>query len=121
MKLLIRWLVTAASLFVAAWLVPGIYVEDGNAWLAFAVMAAILALVNAIIRPILSFLSCGCIVLTMGLFMLIINAFTLWFSSWVAQEFLNIGFVVDGFWPALIGGIIVSIVSFVLSLLLTDD
>lgn len=121
MKLLIRWLITVASLFVAAWLIPGINVQDTNAWIAFGVMAVILALVNAIIRPILAFLSCGCIVATMGLFMFVINAFTLWFSSWVAQEFLNIGFVVDGFWPALLGGIVVSIVSFVLSLLLTDD
>jgi putative membrane protein len=84
-------------------------------------MAAVLGLVNAIIRPILAFLSCGCIVATLGLFMLVINGFTLWLSSWIAQNWLNIGFYVDGFWPAFWGGIIVGLVSFVLSLVLVDD
>jgi putative membrane protein len=84
-------------------------------------MAIVLGLANAIIRPILALLSCGCIVATMGLFMLVINAFTLWLSSWISVNWLNIGFYVDGFLPALFGGIIVTIVSFVLSMLLKDD
>jgi putative membrane protein len=121
MKLLIRWIIVALSLVVAVWLIPGLRIEDTSAWFAVAVTAAILGLVNAIIRPILAFLSCGCIIATMGLFMLVINALTLWLSSWIAVNFLGIGFYVDGFWPALFGGIVVSIVSFVLSLLLTDD
>jgi putative membrane protein len=121
MKLLLRWIITGIALFVAALVVPGIRVEDTNAWIAFAVMAAILALVNAIVRPILAFLSCGCIVATMGLFMFVINAFTLWLSSYIAVQWLAIGFHVDGFLPALFGGIIVSFVSFVLSLVLVDD
>ncbi|MGD2040392.1 MAG: phage holin family protein [Anaerolineae bacterium] len=121
MKLLIRWFITAAALFVAAWLIPGIRIEDTSAWIAFGVMAAILALVNAIIRPILAFLSCGCIVATMGLFMFVINAFTLWLSAWIAQNFLGVGFYVDTIWAALFGGIIVSVVSFLLSLVLVDD
>jgi putative membrane protein len=66
-------------------------------------------------------LSCGCIVATMGLFMLVINAFTLWLSSWISVNWLNIGFYVNGFLPALLGGVVVSIVSFVLSMLLKDD
>jgi len=74
MKLLVRWLITVAALVAAAFFIPGIRVEDTSAWIAFGIMAAVLALVNAIIRPILAFLSCGCIVLTMGLFMLVINA-----------------------------------------------
>ena len=121
MRLVIRWVVIAISLFVAVWLIPGISIEDSNAWVAVGVMAVVLGLVNAIIRPILAFLSCGCIILTMGLFMLIINALTLWLSSWIAVNWLGIGFVVDGFWPALFGGIVVSIVSFLLSVLLPDD
>jgi putative membrane protein len=120
-KLLIRWLIVAIALVVAVWLIPGIRVEDTNAWIAVGVMAAVLGLVNAIIRPILAFLSCGCIVATLGLFMLVINGFTLWLSSWIAQNWLNIGFYVDGFWPAFWGGIIVGLVSFVLSLVLVDD
>ena len=120
-KLLIRWFIVAVSLGVAVWIVPGISVEGGTAWVAVAIMAIVLGLVNAIIRPILALLSCGCIVATMGLFMLVINAFTLWLSSWISVNWLNIGFSVDGFLPALFGGIIVSIVSFVLSMLLKDD
>jgi putative membrane protein len=121
MKLLIRWGIVAVSVAVAAWLIPGIRIEDTSAWLAVIVMAAILGLVNAIIRPILAFLSCGCIVATMGLFMFVINALTLWLSSWIAQNWFGIGFVVQNFWAALFGGIVVSLVSFLLSLLLRDD
>jgi putative membrane protein len=121
MKLLIRWLIVAVALVVAVWLIPGIRIEDTSAWIAVGVMAVILGLVNAIIRPILAFLSCGCIVATMGLFMLVINALTLWLSSWIAVEWFNIGFYVDGFWPAFLGGIVVSVVSFVLSLFLKED
>ena len=119
-KLLIRWAIVAASLVVAALLVPGISIEGNRAWLVVAIMAAILGLVNAFVRPILQFLSCGCIVATLGLFLFVINALTLWLSSWVAVNWLGVDFVVDGFWPALFGGIIVSIVSFVLNSLLVD-
>jgi len=119
-RLLIRWAVVAASLVVATVVVPGISIQGNRAWLAVAVMAAILGLVNAFVRPILQFLSCGCIVATLGLFLFVVNAFTLWLSSWVAVNWLGVDFVVDGFWPALFGGIIVSIVSFVLNSLLVD-
>ncbi len=120
-KLLIRWFIVAVSLGVAVWLIPGITVEDNRGWVAVAVMAIVLGLVNAVIRPILALLSCGLIVLTMGLFMLVINAFTLWLASWVSVNFLNVGFHVTGFLPALLGGIVVSIVSFALSMVLKED
>ena len=120
MKLLIRWIIVAAALVAAVALIPGIRVEDTNAWIAVGVMAAVLGLVNAFLRPILAFLSCGLIAATLGLFMLAINGFTLWFSSWIAQNWLNVGFYVDGIWPAFWGAIVVSIVSFVLSMVLVD-
>ena len=77
MKILIRWLITAIAIIVTVWLMPGIRIEGTNAFIAVSVMALVLGLVNAIIRPILAFFSCGCIVATLGLFMLVINAFTL--------------------------------------------
>ncbi len=120
MRLIIRWLIVAVALVVAIRLVPGIRVEDTNAWVAVGVMAIVLGLVNAVIRPILSFLSCGVIVLTMGLFMLVINAVTLWLSSYISVNWLGVGFHVDGFWPAFWGALVVSIVSFVLSMLLHE-
>ena len=120
MKFLISWIIILSSLVVAVLIVPGIYIEGTNAWIAFGAMALILGLVNVFIKPILNFLSCGCIALTLGLFMLVINAFVLWFSAYLAN-LLGIGFVVDGFLPAFLGGLIVSVVSFLLSMLFLND
>ncbi len=120
MKLILRWLIIAVSLYVAAWIVPGIAVE-GDAWIAFSVMAIILGLVNAVIRPILKFLSCGFIIITLGLFVFVINAATFMLASEIAQSWFGVGFYVDGFLPALFGSIIVSIVSIILSQILIDE
>jgi putative membrane protein len=119
MRLLIQWLITSVALVAAAVLVPGITVE-GNAWAAFAVMAVILGLVNAVVKPILKLLSCSIIVLTLGLFLLVINGITLWISSWIAVNWFNIGFHVKGFWSAFLGALIVSLVSMILSSLLGE-
>ena len=119
MKLVIRWLIIAASLFVAAWIVPGIRVE-GDAWVTYAVMAVVLGLVNALVRPVLKFLSCGFIIITLGLFVFVINAATLLLSSNIAQNWFNVGYYVDGFGAALLGSIVVSLVSVVLSQILID-
>ena len=120
MKFLIRWVITIAALFVATAIVPGIRVADTNAWIAFAVMALILGLINTFLRPVLQILSIGFIVLTLGIFLLIINAFTLWLSSRIAQAF-GIGFYVDGFFAAFWGSLIVSLVSWLLSLFVRND
>jgi len=120
MKLLIRWVIVSLALFVAAWLVPGIRVE-GNAWVVFAVMAVILGLVNAIVRPLLKLLTCPLILLTLGLFTLVINAITLLLASQIAQKWFSVGFYVDGFWPAFLGALIVSIVTVILSALVRED
>jgi putative membrane protein len=120
MKLLVRWVIAALALFVAAWLVPGITV-DGNGWVVYAVMAVILGLVNAIVRPLLKFLTCPLILLTLGLFVLIINALTLLLASSIAVNWFNVGFYVDGFWSAFLGALIVSIVTVILSALVRED
>jgi putative membrane protein len=120
MKLLVRWVIAALALFVAVWLVPGITV-DGNGWVVYAVMAVILGLVNAIVRPLLKLLTCPLILLTLGLFVLVINALTLLLASSIAVNWFNVGFYVDGFWPAFLGGLIVSIVTVILSALVRED
>jgi putative membrane protein len=120
MRLILRWIISALALFVAAWLVPGIRVDEGG-WVAYAVMAVVLGLVNALVRPVLKILSCPLIILTLGLFVLVINAVTLLLASSIAVNWLGIGFYVDGFWPALWGGIIVSVVTVVLSQVLRDN
>lgn len=121
MKLVIRWVITAVALVAAVWLIPGIRIESQNAWIAVGLMAVSLGFVNAIIRPVLMFLSCGCIILTMGLFMIVVNGLALWAASWISVNLFNVGFYVDGLWPAMLGSIVVSIVSFLLSLLLPDN
>lgn len=120
MNLLIRWIITSLSLFVAAWLVPGIRVAP-EGWTIFAVMAIILGLVNAIIRPILKLLSCPLIILTLGLFVLVINGLTLWLASSIAVRWFHVGFYVDGFWAAFLGALIVSLVSVVLTALFGEE
>ena len=76
-RFLIRWAITAGAVAVAAWLVPGIYVDEPHRIWAVLLVALVLGLVNAFIRPIVALLSCGCIVLTLGLFTLVINALML--------------------------------------------
>jgi len=120
MKLLLRWAITSLSLFVAAWLVPGIRVER-EGWTIFAAMAVILGLVNAIVRPLLKLLSCPLIILTLGVFVLVINAITLWLASAIAVQWFHVGFHVDGFWAAFLGSLIVSIVSVLLNALLREE
>jgi putative membrane protein len=119
MRLIIRWLITTIAVAAAAWLTPG-FTREGNWWVAAIFTALVLGLVNALIRPVMKFFSCGMIVLTLGLFTLVINALCLWLASYISVEWLGIGFSVSSFWSALIGSIIISIVSFLLSFLLPD-
>lgn len=121
MKVIIRWLITAIALFVATLLVPGISIEGNSGFVAVAITAAILGLLNAYLRPLLAFLACGLVILTLGFGLMVINAGTLWLSSWISQNWFGIQFVVNGFWPAFWGGIVVSVVSFLLSIFAYDE
>ena len=116
MSLLISWLVNAIALAVAVWLLDGINVVGDNAWLTLALVAVIFGLVNALIRPLVRFLTCLVNLITLGLFTLVINALMLWLSGWIAQQ-LNIGFEVKNLWWAFLGALIISVVSFVLNLI----
>ncbi len=115
--LLLRWIINAIALAVAATLVSGIHVDGG--WLVLALVALIFGLVNALIRPVVTLLTCPLIILTLGLFTLIINAVMLLLASWIAG-LLGIGFTVDGFGPAFWGALVISIISFVLSLVVHE-
>jgi putative membrane protein len=107
MNLLIRLIVNAVALYLVAYLVPGVVVSSPMGAL---VAALVLGIVNAILRPILIILSLPLEILTLGLFTFVINAALFWFVG-----HLGIGLLVTGFIPALIGSIILGIVSFVLS------
>ena len=115
----IRWAISAFSIYVADWLVSGIRVENDGWWL-YAVMAVILGLVNAFIRPILELLTCPLIILTLGLFTLVINGLSLWAAAGLANVF-GVGFFVDGFWSAFFGALIISIVSVLLNTFVKDQ
>ncbi len=118
---IVRWLIAAAALALTAWIMPGIDITDSDGTLAVLIMAAVLGLVNAIIRPILTLLSCGVVILTMGLFLFVINGVTLWLSAWISENWLSAGFTIDGIFPAIFGAIIVSVISFFLNILVTSD
>jgi putative membrane protein len=120
-RIFIRWLITAIAVAAAILLVPGIHVApNSSAWLTIALFSLVLGFVNAIIRPILSFLSCGCIIATFGLFMLVINALMLMLAGSWANAIFNTGLTIDGFWPAFWGAIVISVVSFLLSVFIPD-
>jgi putative membrane protein len=118
LKFLTRWFVTSIALYAAVQLVPGITYEGG--WTTLAGMALVFGLVNAIVRPILTLLSCPLIVLTMGVFILIINGGMLLLASRLAGVF-GVNFYVNGFAPAFWGALVVSVVSFFLNMFIRDD
>jgi putative membrane protein len=117
-KLLIRLIVNAIALWIAVELVPGLS-YDGDP-VTLLLVALIFGLVNALIRPLLAILSCPLIVLTLGLFVLVINGLMLALTAWLSQQF-GLGFTVENFWAALLGAIVISIVSALLNLFVADD
>jgi putative membrane protein len=119
MRFIIRWFITAIAVAVAAWITPGI-THIGN-WVTAAIVTAIvLGLVNALIRPILKLFSCGLIVVTLGLFTLVVNALCLWLASYISVVWFSNGFRIENFFSAFLASIIISVVSFLLSFLLPD-
>ena len=113
-KLLLRWIINAAAVYAAIWAVPGIRAEGGP--VTYFTMALILGLVNAIIAPVIKLLTCPLILLTLGLFTLVINGAMLLLASSIASS-LRLAFEVDGFPAAFLGALVISVVSFVLSVL----
>ena len=118
-KLLLRLVINMLALYAAMALVPGIEAQSEN-WLPFIWLALIFGLINALLRPLLMLLTCPLIILTLGLGTLLINTLLFYLAGVIGQAF-NVGFTVDGFWPAFLGALVVSIVSIVLSLLLRDE
>lgn len=122
MRLLLRLLANAAALAVATFLFSGITLTaPGTAQkvLALLVVALIFGIVNAIVKPIFALVTVPLLLLTLGLFLLVINACMLLLTSWLAGK-VGLGWHVDGFWVAVGGAIVVSIVSFLLNAFLPD-
>jgi putative membrane protein len=117
-KFLLRLLVSSIALYVAVRLVPGISYEGG--WQVLVGMALIFGVVNAIVRPIVSLLTCPLIILTMGLFIFVINGLMLVMASRMA-EILGVTFYVRGFGSAIWGAVVISIVSLVMNTWIADE
>jgi putative membrane protein len=118
MRFILRLLINAAALWAAIRLVPGISFE--GEWPALFGVALIFGVLNAVIRPILFVLTLPALILTLGLFTFVLNAFMLWLTS-AASDVLGLRFTVDGFGSAFVGALIITIVSFVLSLVVGPD
>lgn len=112
-SLLLHWILNAAALWVAAALIPGLDFHGGVGRLLL--VAAVFGIVNSTVRPLLTILTCPLIVLTLGLFTLVINALMLLVTGWLSESW-NLGFTVSGFWAAFFGGLVVGLVSMILSL-----
>lgn len=117
-SLLLRLLVTSLALWVAVELVSGIAFTGKP--LALVGVALVFGAVNAVLKPILTILTCPLILLTLGFFTLILNAILLLATSSLSQS-LGLGFVVDGFWPAFWGGLLIGIASTVLTAILGPE
>jgi putative membrane protein len=118
MPFLVRWLVNAAALWVATSMVPGVSYSGGPVPLLG--VALVFGVVNAVIRPVLKILTFPIIILTLGIFALVINGLMLMLTSALSSA-LGLGFHVGGFWAAFWGALVVSLVSTILSLFIRDS
>ena len=122
MRFIVRVLAGAVALAVAAWLVGGISVGPGTSSekaLTLLGVAVIFGLVNAFVRPIVRLISIPLFILTLGLFTFVVNALMLLLTAWISDQF-NLAFKVDGFWSALLGALVISVVTFLINVLLPE-
>ena len=122
MKFIIRWIVATVAVGVAVWIVPGITVADHETSLSvIAICALALALLNVSIKPVIQFVSFPLTILTLGLFLLVINALMLMLAAWASTNLFGAGLEIDSFWSALLGGIIISIVTSIVNGIIAKD
>ncbi|MET0494026.1 MAG: phage holin family protein [Actinoplanes sp.] len=123
MGILIRLVITAVSLWIATLVIDGIRLTTDNVGGQIGTLlavAVIFGIVNAVLRPIIKTIGCGLYVLTLGLISIVVNGLLFLLASWIAGEF-DLPFHVDDFWPsAVLGALLVGIVSWVLNMLVPD-
>lgn len=119
-KFILRLLINAIALYLAVLIVPGIDFKSGMGSILW--LALIFGLINALVRPLLKFLSCLLIVLTLGLFTLVINGFLFYLTALIGQSF-DIGLIISEpvWWNSFLGGLVVSVVSIIMSMILKDE
>ncbi len=119
-KFILRWAINAIALYLAVLLLPGIDLRSGLVSIIW--LALIFGLINALFRPLINVLTCPLIILTLGLFTLVINTFLFWLTSIIGQSF-GLGLIISEpvWWNAFLGGLVVSVVSVVLTMILKDE
>ena len=120
MRFIGKWLVSTVACAAAIWLVPGI-VPVGGTWVGALFCALVLALLNASVKPVLQILSAPITLLTLGLFYVVVNALVLELASWLSLNLFGAGIAIYSLGSAVMGAIIISIVSMLLSGLIGDD
>ena len=123
MGFLLRTLANAAALAVATWIFSGISLTGTDTTqkvLTMLLVAVIFGAFNAVLKPIFQIVTIPVVLITLGLFLIVINAWMLMLTSWIAG-LINLGWQVDGFWTAVGGAIVVSIVSFIMNAVLGTD
>lgn len=120
-KFILRWIINAIALYVATLVVPGIALQSEKFGPAITIilLALVFGLVNALIRPIVMTLTCPLIMLSLGLGTLLVNTAMFYLAGWIGSQF-GWGFTVNDFWTAFLGALVVSVVSWFLSLILHD-
>ncbi|MEU3947322.1 phage holin family protein [Streptomyces sp. NPDC029526] len=122
MNFLVKTIANAGALAVAVWLVDNITLtgdSTGKKAGTLILVALIFGVVNVLVKPVVQLLSLPLLILTLGLFTLVVNALMLLLTSWLA-EVVDLSFHVEGFWTAVLGGLIISVVSWALNLVLPD-
>lgn len=120
-KFLLRLIVNGFAFYLAVRLLNGNGINPvGLEWWGYLVLALIFGVVNAILRPILTLVGCPLIILSLGLGMLLINTLLFYLTGWIGTQ-LGVGFTVDGFLPAFLGALIVSVVSFFMGFFVHDN
>ncbi|MBD8058107.1 phage holin family protein [Cellulomonas sp. JH27-2] len=124
MSFVVRVLINGVAIWLATVLLSGLdIVGYDSTWQKVGIIlliALVFGIVNAVVKPIVAFLSIPLYILTLGLFTLVVNALMLMLTAWIT-EFTDWGLRIDGFWTAVWGGLIISIVSFALSVMVSDD
>jgi putative membrane protein len=119
-KFILRWVINAIALYLAVLVLPGIDLRSGLVSIIW--LALIFGLINALFRPLLQFLTCPLIILTLGLFTLVINTFLFWLTSVIGQSF-GLALIIQDpvWWNAFLGGLIVTLVSVAMTMVLKDE
>ncbi len=123
MRFLLRWIINVIALYAAIAIVPGIHQTGGQAtWLNLLWLALIFGLVNALVRPLVNLLAFPLILVTLGLFVLVVNTLMFAFTGWIGTQF-GVGFTLaDPWWmTAFLGSLVTTVISMVLTVLLKDE